>query len=105
MSQVIPLTSYPSQFIEVELNGKRIFLRVYWQTQDKKWYMDLSDENGTLAAGVGMVLGADLIEQYNLGLGQLWMADLQNTEVDASANDLGVRVFLLYFAPGEEVTV
>jgi hypothetical protein len=51
--------------------------------------------------GLPLVLGADLLAPLNLGIGSLLMVDLSNAGKDATDDDFGERVGLIWLAPGE----
>lgn len=67
------------------------------------WTFDLDREiDGVrLLSGVKVVLGVDLLEPYALGIGALVAIDTGNTDLEAGPDDLGDRVEVWSFAPGE----
>jgi hypothetical protein len=99
----IPIESgVPSQTFKVDLDENTYNFRVIYNTRLGTWTFDLSDEDGVaLCSGVTMVLSADLINQFNLGIGSLFMLEEGSTRVDASVDDLGDRIILAYLTPQE----
>jgi len=86
-----------SQTFKVDLEDNTYNFRTIYNSRVGVWTFDLSDEAGTtLAGGVTMVLGADLIDQYNLGIGALIMAEEGITGIDAGPDDLGSRILLIH---------
>ena len=102
----IPIESgVPSQTLKVDLEGDAYNFRIIYNTRVGVWTFDLSNEDGeALASGVTMVMGADLIDQYNLGIGALVMVEEGITGIDAGVDDLGDRVIFLHLTE-EEVAI
>jgi len=92
-----------SQTFKVDLEDNTYNFRTIYNSRVGVWTFDLSDEAGTtLAGGVTMVLGADLIDQYNLGIGALIMAEEGITGIDAGPDDLGSRILLIHLTEEEK---
>lgn len=102
MAQEIPLTSDPSQRLEIELNGIRYFFTVSFNWNGGKWYFTLENSTGTIIKGVSMLLGQDMLDAHeDIELGQLWMIDLSGKNEDALFDDLGSRVIMVHYPIGE----
>ncbi len=103
----IPIESgLPSQTLKVDLEGNTYNFRIIFNSRVCVWTMDISDEaDNTLCSGVAMVLGADLINQFNLGIGKLIMIENGSTGLDATADDLGDRIILAHLEEGETIDV
>lgn len=99
----IPIESgVPSQTFKVDLEGDTYNFRIIYNTRVGVWTFDLSNEDGeSLADGVTMVMGTDLIDQYNLNIGALIMAEEGITRLDAGVDDLGERVLLIHLTEEE----
>lgn len=54
-------------------------------------------------AALQLVLGQDLFEPYNFGIGALVVIDTSNRGREATANDLGDRVKVYWFSTDELV--
>jgi hypothetical protein len=104
MPTEIPLkTGVPSQTFKVDLEGNTYNFRVMYNSRIGVWTFDLSDEDGNpLASGVTMVLGADLIDQFNLGIGSLIMVSLSPQRADASDSNLGSEILLVHVTQEEK---
>jgi len=101
MPQQIPLTADGEQFFTITLEDTPVRLRVRRNTRQGVWYLDIYDEDAEpVVQGVAMVLGADILAQYSLGLGGLVMYN-DTESVDASATNLGERVILLHYSEAE----
>ena len=100
----IPIESgVPSQTLKVDLEGNTYNFRIIYNSRIGVWTFDLTDEDGNcLASGVTMVLGANLIDQYNLNIGGLYMAEEGVTGEDATSEDLGSRVLLIHLTEEEQ---
>ena len=104
--QEIPLLSDPAQRFEIELNELRLFFTVRFNFAGSFWTFDLADSDKTLISGVTMLLGTNLFEpQRDLTetLGQIWMYDKTRSGLDATADNLGTDVIMLYFLPDEVI--
>lgn len=104
MAFTIPLTSDPSQTFSIELAGDIYQFRVIYNQRYGTWSFDLSDvDDVLLVAGIPLLIGSDLLSQYNLEIGALVVIDTEETFVDATGDDgdLGTRVILTYITPEE----
>ena len=71
-SYEIPLSPTPQTFTVALPSGRAVQMRLIYQFNDDDcWLLDIADVDGSLLlAGVPLVSGADLLEQYGyLGLG------------------------------------
>ena len=48
-----------------------------------------------------LVIGQDLLEPYNFGIGRIFCFDTSNQGIDAGPDDLGERVKVYWFSPDE----
>lgn len=99
----LPLTTSPAQRFSVYLNKKRTELYVKFNSRSKVWTMDLKDvASGTvLLNSIPLLLGQELLEPYNLGLGKMFLHDHEALHnVDATDSDLGDRV-LVFWTDGD----
>lgn len=101
--QVLPLTSDPANTITVALNGTKydVFTRY---NEQAFWTLDLmrKSDGVTLVAGEPILLGFDILGPFaRLGIGGLIATDLGGTDTEAGPDDLGSRVIVTYFTPGE----
>jgi hypothetical protein len=112
--QKIPFTSDPNATFTTTLNGVDYQFDTLYNERASVWTFDLSlAKTGVpLVTGVPILLGCDMLAPYGLGIGSLYAVDLtaaaqreqvgyRSQPVDAGPEDLGVRVMVLYLAPGE----
>lgn len=60
----IPLSSTPQTF-KITLAGVQYQMTVKWNWVNASWVLDIADSSGTMIiAGIPLVTGADLLEQY-----------------------------------------
>lgn len=76
-----------------------------WLDRDDAWYMSMSNVDGVaLVSGRKVVLGYPLLNLYRdarLPKGLLIAIDTAEGDVEPGLLDLGDRVKLVYFSPGE----
>ena len=92
---IIPLSQNYSSLFDIELNLEIYDFRILYNSRFKNWSFDILKNDIEIISGVSMVLGSDIIAQFNLGLDSLFMVDLDQTNIDASAFDIGSRVVLV----------
>jgi hypothetical protein len=99
----IPLTADPAQNFTTQLGAVKYYLEVKYNSRSGVWTLDLYDDatRAVIALGLPIVLGQDLLEPYNFGIGSLVAIDLNATSTDAGADDLGTRVALFWTSPDE----
>jgi len=61
----------PSQSADVTMNGRRINILLNYNALYDYWTLNLYEEGRPLVVGRKLVLGVDLIERYNLGIGKI----------------------------------
>lgn len=99
----IPLTADPAQNFTTQLGEIKYYFEVKFNSRNGVWTLDMYDDvtRAVIALGLPIVLGQDLLEPYNLGIGSLAALDLNATSTDAGADDLGTRVALFWTSPDE----
>lgn len=99
----LPLSADPAQSFTCQLGGVKYFFDVRYNSRNGVWTFDLSDDatRTPILSGVAIVLGVDLLEPYNLGIGRLLAVDGEGRGRDAGADDLGSRVTLNWISPDE----
>lgn len=119
MPQIIPLNadSYDYEFQTV-LGGRRLTFRILYNERSAVWTTDILDEDGVaLANAVPLVLGCDILENLSLGIGSIFVFDMdsyksgdgvgtRNIEEDAEYDDtdpLWDNVTLLMHFDGDRV--
>jgi len=94
--QIIPLSQNYSALFNVELDGELYQFRTLYNSRFGNWSFDLFRDDVEIATGISMILGSDIVDQFNLGVGVLFMVDLETSTIDANAFDIGERVVLVH---------
>ena len=59
------------QQFETIVDGRRVTIRLRYNTQNKRWSFDLGISSAAVLSGRKLVLETDLIAPYNFGIGEL----------------------------------
>lgn len=99
--QVLPLVpSIPLYTFDTLLDGVAYVFRVYWNARDEAWYMDIADgERVVVAYGLKIVLGTSIgrtVDHELTARGSLIAIDRSGENRDATFDDIGQRVLVLY---------
>ncbi len=102
----LPLTSDPHRTFTTVVNNARYQVTTRWNDRAGVWTMDIDDPTTGLGlvAGMPLVLGADLLRSFAPQLGSVIVVDTSADAgfgTDAGVDDLGTRVQVLWFSPGE----
>lgn len=103
MAVEVPIrANIAAQTFDVVLNGISYTLTAKWNSRSEIWFLDIQDEDGNnLILGVALKLGARLLKQFNLGIGDFIMVDDTATNTEANLSNISVSTRLVYFAPDE----
>jgi len=72
----LPIISIASQQFTTVLSNRLCAFTVNYNTTNNRWSFDLAIENETVVQGRRIVLGADLIEPFNFGIGRLYAVNV-----------------------------
>lgn len=99
----LPLSTDPAQSFTCQLGGVKYYMEARYNSRNGVWTLDLYDDatRTAILLGLAIVLGTDLLEPYNLGIGRLMAVDTNNSGTDAGADDLGSRVTLNWISADE----
>lgn len=99
----IPFDSTPNRGFVSQLGDRKFLFETRFNDRSGVWTLDLSDNTTkeVLLQSVPLVLGCDLLEPYNFGIGALLVQDTSNRGKDAGAEDLGERVKVYWLSPDE----
>jgi hypothetical protein len=102
----LPLTADPNRTFTTVVNNTRYQVTTRWNDRAGVWLLDLDDPSTglNLASGIPLVLGADLLAGFAPQLGSMLVVDTNadpGLGVDAGIDDLGTRVQVFWFNPGE----
>jgi hypothetical protein len=115
--QIIPFTSDPAQTFSCTLNGISYDFYAWYNDRVGIWYFNITDtaSQTSLARGIPILCGCDLLQPYGLAMGEMYAVDLAAAKTpsvvdghadalaiaDAGPEDLGDRVRVVFFQPGE----
>lgn len=83
----LPFTNSPAQKVIVQLGEVKYSFFVKWNGLGF-WTMDIGD----LIVGIPLLLGTELLEPYNFGIGRMIVVDDSGQGLDAGIDDLGNRI-------------
>jgi hypothetical protein len=106
MAVTLPLVpSIPNYRVGTVLDDVQYILDLRWNGRASAWYMDvLAVDESPIKHGIKLVLGSVLgrrVADSRFPQGTLMAADLTGAGQEAGLDDLGVRVAVFYFSPGE----
>jgi len=93
--EIIPLSQNYSSIFTIDIEGETYQFKVIYNSRFGNWSFNIIKNDIEIITGVSMILGTDIVGQFNLGIGILFMADLDQTNLDATAFDIGTRIVLV----------
>ncbi len=99
----IPFTSDGAQTFSVQLGSVKYQFSANFNERASAWYLDIADPTtlAPIVSNVAIVLGANLLAPFNLGIGSLIANNEDASLLDAGPDDLGTRVKVYWFSPDE----
>ena len=99
----LPFSSDAAQTMVTQLGDVKYQIEVKYNDRSGVWTMDLSDflTQDPIVLSVPLVLGQDLSESYNFGIGRFLVVDTSGRGIDAGPDDLGGRVRVYWFSEDE----
>lgn len=99
----IPFTNVGAQRFVTQLGDAKYQFDARYNERSSCWVIDLSNPvtNELIQASIPLVIGADLIAPFNLGIGKIMVNDEDGIGLDADPDDLGGRVKVYWFSPDE----
>lgn len=106
MPQLIPLEAgVPFYQFSTTLDGEDFLFDVRWNTRDAAWYFDISTiDEVPISSGNKIALGASpggRVASADFPAGLFVMLDTSGTGVDATFDDIGVRVQMFFYTSAE----
>lgn len=100
----LSFSSDASQSFVSQLGERKIGFSAIYNDRSGIWTMSLEDDTTkeVLVQSIPLVLGQELLEPYNLGIGRMIVIDTSGRGIEATAEDLGDRV-KVYWASADEV--
>lgn len=104
--QTLPLIpSVPSYRVGTVLEGIQFIFDLHWNAREGAWYMDVSTEDDVLVrAGVKLTLGLPVgarVADDRFPQGGLYVIDTTGNGDEATLDDLGDRVVVMYLSTSE----
>lgn len=102
----LPITNDPAQEFITQLGDRKFSFEIKYNDVSRVWTMDIADpiSNLPILLGLPLILGANLLEPYNLNIGGLGAFDTTSLAADATAEDMGTRV-KIYWWTDDEITL
>ena len=82
----IPLNSNPEQLFSSSINGLLYTFRVVLNSRKNVWTLSISQNGESLIDGVAMVGGVNIVEQYNIGISNIYTVNIENPNLVISYN-------------------
>lgn len=90
----------PAQSFSIVLNEVGYNLTAAWNSRAEFWTLDIADEDGIIIlSNIALRAGLDLLYPFNLGMGSLHVYDVSETGKEATLNNIGTEVILVYTEP------
>lgn len=97
------VTDAPDQEFTTILNGIRCTIRLRWNVFGKFWSFDLWVRDRLAILGRRVVLGTDLVQPFDLGIGAIFAGDFEGKGAKADRTSLPERRVRLYQADPSEL--
>jgi hypothetical protein len=99
----IPVSADPAQTFVTQLGDVKFKFDIQWNDRSQQFSLSLSndDTEEVYFYGVPLVLGVDLLEPHNYGIGAMMVVDTGNLGQEATLADFGDRVKLYWFSEDE----
>lgn len=99
----LPFSADAGQIFTTQLADRKFVFDVKFNDRSAVWTLDLLDAvtQAVIISSLPLVLGQDLLEPYNLGIGSILCVDSTGQGVDAGPDDLGDRVKVYWLSPDE----
>lgn len=92
MAVEITLTPDGSQIFSTNIEGITYKFKVSFNRRMNLWVASISQGSISLVNGIGLVGGVNILKQYTLSLDYIFIVNLDNSDIDASADNLGISV-------------
>lgn len=105
MAQEILLTSDGSQQFNIVIDGVNYTFTVSYNTRLGIWSAHIASDGVELVNGAALVGGVDIVKQFTFILKNLYIVDLNGTNLDATNSNLGTDVKLFKLTNDEAATL
>lgn len=103
MILLLPMTPDNPQSFVTQLGNTNYRFELRWNSRSNVWTMDISNPvtQAPIISGIALVLGADLLAAYALGMGGVVVWDETGTGTEASLSSLGTSTNVYWISPDE----
>lgn len=101
----IPLIAYPEQIFRITLTGVTYEMKVIYNTRSANWSIDIAQNAVQLLFGVPMLGGTDIVQQHTIAIKNLFVINVDDSNVNATVDNLGTVVKLLIVTDQELIDV
>ena len=97
------IADHADQKFATVLNGKRVSIRLRYNTFLDRWCLDLSVDGAAVLHGRKIVRGVDILAAYDFGVGIIIAGGPAGSTAEPGRNDLHDGTMQLYHATQEEL--
>ncbi len=101
MSFEVPLSNDPEQLFRFNAGGASYEARVIFNYRSGMWSISLATNGAPLVSGVPMLSGIDIFRQYNIGIKNVYMVNVENIIADPTSSGLGSVSKMIIFDDGD----
>ena len=101
MAVEITLTPDGSQTFSTNIEGVTYKFKVSFNRRMNLWVASISQDSISLVNGIGLVGGVNILKQYPLSLDNIFIVNLDDSDIDASSDNLGISVKLFKLSQEE----
>jgi hypothetical protein len=92
----IPLSSEPEQLFSIVLGETTYDCRLTLNSRTGIWAISLSSLGVYVVRGVSLLGGIDIFGQYNIGISNAYVVNLENSSLDPDINlGISAKLFIL----------
>lgn len=78
----LPVLDQPGQMFSTVTNGRKITIRLRYNTVTDRFSMDLSIDEQPALTGVKLVSNVDFLEPFDFDIGKMFVAGVRNAETE-----------------------
>lgn len=98
----IPLNNSPEQLFSIVINDEAYDCRVILNSRAAAWSISFSQNDIDIVDGISLVGGVGITDQYNIGIENAFVVNLDELNLDPTVDNLGT-VAKLFILTDEEV--
>lgn len=105
MPTEIPLRPLPSSKFNIQLANRILTITTKYNSRGAEspfWTINIAEGDNSIIEGIPLLLGAEILAPFNLGIGAMFLFDFTGTGTDATDTSLGTTVRLIYYTPEEK---